>query len=65
MRTGQDEQRCQPTTFSELYVSVEPVANHDGAFGVEIMSTITTRHEMKIISVWRLGHADNCMKQGR
>ena len=65
MRTGQDEQRCQPTTFSKLYVSVEPVANHDGAFGVEIMSTITTRYEMKIIRVCRLVHADNCTKRGR
>jgi hypothetical protein len=46
MRTCQDEQRCQPTAFSELYVSVEPVANHDGAFRIEMMSAI--RDEMKI-----------------
>jgi hypothetical protein len=44
-RTCQDQQRCQPTTFSELYVSVESVANHDRAFGVKINPTIDHTHK--------------------
>jgi hypothetical protein len=39
-RTSQDQQRCNTTTFSELYVSIQPVANHDRAFRVEIMPAI-------------------------
>jgi len=43
-RTGQDEQRCEPTTFSELYVCLESVADHDRAFGVKTMPTIDRTH---------------------
>jgi hypothetical protein len=47
VRTCQDKQRCEPTTFSELYVSVEPVANHDRAFGVKINPTNDRTHKNK------------------
>ena len=48
-RTSQDEQCCEPTTFSELYVSAESVANHYCVFGVKINPTIdrTSTHTKK------------------
>jgi hypothetical protein len=49
-RTSQNEQRSQPTIFSELYVSVKSVANHDRAFGVKINPTIDHTHTKKGIN---------------
>jgi len=58
-RTGQDERRCEPTTFSELYVSVESVTNHDRAFGVKINPKIDRTHTKwkESISIYRTTHS--------
>jgi hypothetical protein len=51
-----------------LYVSVEPVANHDRAFWVKIVPTINQPRDakekkMKSISVLPEKHAYSCVKR--
>jgi hypothetical protein len=50
-----------------LYVSVEPVANHNRAFWIKVVPTINQPHDakekMKSVSILPAKHAYSCVKR--